>query len=193
MGNKTTLWKIVSTLLLSLCIISGGLFISSNNQSRTAIREKDKKIDSVTKQNQMLTEQYETLYKQKNGTANEPLVNAANTLFGSIFNYDTGKDTIKDRREKAGRFTTEQALESIFPKEATTYDASVQTVSKMKGDPQIYFEPSNDKTQNVLVIVENSIIIAGSDPQEAKFMYQLAYDPAKNRFVAIKNLGTLNE
>ena len=193
MEKKIFIMKIISGACI-FCLVGMLVFyITLVNSTNKIIGDKDQKISTLTKQNKELDNKYNELYEQKNGNANEQLVLATKGVFSSIFNYDTKKDTIKDRREKARKFTTEEALETIFPKEATSYNASVQTVSKLKGEPQIFYAPTNDKKQKVLIVVDNAITIAGSDPQEATFMYRAEFDPVKNQFVSLKNAGTLNE
>ena len=193
MEKKIFIMKIISGACIFCFVGMLVFYITLVNSTNKIIGEKDQKISTLTKQNKELDNKYNELYEQKNGNANEQLVLATKGVFSSIFNYDTKKDTIKDRREKAGKFTTEEALETIFPKEATSYNASVQTVSKLKGEPQIFYAPTNDKKQKVLIVVDNAITIAGSDPQEATFMYRAEFDPVKNQFVSLKNAGTLNE
>lgn len=193
MEKKIFIMKIISGACIFCFVGMLVFYITLVNSTNKIIGEKDQKISTLTKQNKELDNKYNELYEQKNGNANEQLVLATKGVFSSIFNYDTKKDTIKDRREKARKFTTEEALETIFPKEATSYNASVQTVSKLKGEPQIFYAPTNDKKQKVLIVVDNAITIAGSDPQEATFMYRAEFDPVKNQFVSLKNAGTLNE
>lgn len=193
MEKKIFIMKIISGACIFCFVGMLVFYITLVNSTNKIIGEKDQKISTLTKQNKELHNKYNELYEQKNGNANEQLVLATKGVFSSIFNYDTKKDTIKDRRENASKFTTEEALETIFPKEATSYNASVQTVSKLKGEPQIFYAPTNDKKQKVLIVVDNAITIAGSDPQEATFMYRAEFDPVKNQFVSLKNAGTLNE
>ena len=193
MEKKIFIMKIISGACIFCFVGMLVFYITLVNSTNKIIGDKDQKISTLTKQNKELDNKYNELYEQKNGNANEQLVLATKGVFSSIFNYDTKKDTIKDRREKARKFTTEEALETIFPKEATSYNASVQTVSKLKGEPQIFYAPTNDKKQKVLIVVDNAITIAGSDPQEATFMYRAEFDPVKNQFVSLKNAGTLNE
>ena len=193
MEKKIFIMKIISGACIFCFAGMLVFYITLVNSTNKIIGDKDQKISTLTKQNKELDNKYNELYEQKNGNANEQLVLATKGVFSSIFNYDTKKDTIKDRREKARKFTTEEALETIFPKEATSYNASVQTVSKLKGEPQIFYAPTNDKKQKVLIVVDNAITIAGSDPQEATFMYRAEFDPVKNQFVSLKNAGTLNE
>ena len=193
MEKKIFIMKIISGACIFCFAGMLVFYITLVNSTNKIIGDKDQKISTLTKQNKALDNKYNELYEQKNGNANEQLVLATKGVFSSIFNYDTTKDSIKDRREKARKFTTEEALETIFPKEATSYNASVQTISKLKGEPQIFYAPTNDKKQQVLIIVDNAITIAGSDPQEATFMYRAEFDPVKNQFVSLKNAGTLNE
>lgn len=193
MEKKIFIMKIISGACIFCFVGMLVFYITLVNSTNKIIGEKDQKISTLTKQNKELDNKYNELYEQKNGNANQQLVLATKGVFSSIFNYDTKKDTITDRREKARKFTTEEALETIFPKEATSYNASVQTVSKLKGEPQIFYAPTNDKKQKVLIVVDNAITIAGSDPQEATFMYRAEFDPVKNQFVSLKNAGTLNE
>uniref|UniRef100_UPI002FDB62C2 hypothetical protein n=1 Tax=Lactococcus formosensis TaxID=1281486 RepID=UPI002FDB62C2 len=168
-------------------------YITLVNSTNKIIGDKDQKISTLTKQNKALDSKYNELYKQKNDNANEQLLKATNGVFSSLFDYDTKKDSIKDRREKASKFTTEEALEAILPKEATTYNASVKSVSKIKGKPQVYFEPSSDKKQKVLVIIDNEIVIDNNYPTEAKWQYEATFDTDKNVFVELKMLGELQQ
>lgn len=193
MEKKTIILKVVRGVVYAACVILAVSFVRYVDNANKIVDKKDQEITALTKQNKALDSKYNELYEQKNGNANKQLVLATKGVFSSIFNYDTKKDTIKDRREKASKFTTGQALESIFPKETTSYSASVQTISKLKDDPQIFYAPTNEQNQKVLIIVDNAITIAGSDPQEATFMYHAEFDPVKNQFVSLKNAGTLNE
>ena len=174
-------------MILAVCFVR---YVDSANK---ATDKKDQEIATLTKQNKALDSKYNELYEQKNGNANQQLVLATNGVFSSLFDYDTKKISIADRREKASQFTTDEALEAIFPKQKNAYNASVQTISKLKEQPQIFYAPTNDKTQKVLIIVENEVTIQGSDKIGAKFMYQAEFDPIANKFVSLKNAGTLNE
>src|SRR5574337_824149 len=193
MEKKIFIMKIIS----GACIFcfDGMLvfYITLVNSTNKIIGDKDQKISTLTKENKALVSKYNELYKQKNDNANEQLLKATNVVFSSLFDYDTKKDSIKDRREKASKFTTEEALEAILPKEATTYNASVKSVSKIKGKPQVYFEPSSDKKQKVLVIIDNEIVIDNNYPTEAKWQYEATFDTDKNVFVELKMLGELQQ
>lgn len=193
MEKKTGLWQMISGFFIIISIGAIGILFYVTHQTKLSVQDRDQKISILTKQNKTLDSKYNELYEQKNGNANQQLVLATNGVFSSLFDYDTKKISIADRREKASQFTTDEALEAIFPKQKNAYNASVQTISKLKEQPQIFYAPTNDKTQQVLIIVENEVTIQGSDKIGAKFMYQAEFDPIANKFVSLKNAGTLNE
>lgn len=193
MEKKIFIMKIISGACIFCFVGMLVFYITLVNSTNKIIGDKDQKISTLTKQNKALDSKYNELYEQKNGNANQQLVLATNGVFSSLFDYDTKKISIADRREKASQFTTDEALEAIFPKQKNAYNASVQTISKLKEQPQIFYAPTNDKTQKVLIIVENEVTIQGSDKIGAKFMYQAEFDPIANKFVSLKNAGTLNE
>ena len=193
MEKKTIILKAVHVIAYVACVILAVCFVRYVDSANKATDKKDQEIATLTKQNKALDSKYKELYEQKNGNANQQLVLATNGVFSSLFDYDTKKISIADRREKASQFTTDEALEAIFPKQKNAYNASVQTISKLKEQPQIFYAPTNDKTQKVLIIVENEVTIQGSDKIGAKFMYQAEFDPIANKFVSLKNAGTLNE
>ncbi len=193
MEKKTIILKAVHVIAYVACVILAVCFVRYVDSANKATDKKDQEIATLTKQNKALDSKYNELYEQKNGNANQQLVLATNGVFSSLFDYDTKKISIADRREKASQFTTDEALEAIFPKQKNAYNASVQTISKLKEEPQIFYAPTNNKTQKVLIIVENEVTIQGSDKIGAKFMYQAEFDPIANKFVSLKNAGTLNE
>lgn len=193
MEKKTIILKAVHVIAYVACVILAVCFVRYVDSANKATDKKDQEIATLTKQNKALDSKYNELYEQKNGNANQQLVLATNGVFSSLFDYDTKKISIADRREKASQFTTNEALEAIFPKQKNAYNASVQTISKLKEQPQIFYAPTNDKTQKVLIIVENEVTIQGSDKIGAKFMYQAEFDPIANKFLSLKNAGTLNE
>ena len=193
MEKKTIILKAVNVIVYVACVILAVCFVRYVDSANKTTDKKDQEIATLTKQNKTLDSKYNELYEKKNGNANQQLVLATNGVFSSLFDYDTKKISIADRREKASQFTTDEALEAIFPKQKNAYNASVQTISKLKEEPQIFYAPTNNKTQKVLIIVENEVTIQGSDKIGAKFMYQAEFDPLANKFVSLKNAGTLNE
>lgn len=193
MENKTRLWQMISGCFIIISICSIGILLYVTHQTKLSVQDRDLKITALTKQNKALDSKYSELYEQKNGNANKQLVLATNGLFSSLLEYNTKQDTIKSRREKALKFASDKALETVLPKEATTYNASVQSVSKIKGKPQIYFEPSNAKKQKVLVIIDNEIVIDNNYPTEAKWQYEATFDTDKNAFIELKMLGELQQ
>ena len=193
MEKKTIILKAVNVIVYVACVILAVCFVRYVDSANKTTDKKDQEIATLTKQNKTLDSKYNELYEKKNGNANQQLVLATNGVFSSLFDYDTKKISIADRREKASQFTTDEALEAILPKQKNAYNASVQTISKLKEQPQIFYAPTNNKTQKVLIIVENEVTIQGSDKIGAKFMYQAEFDPLANKFVSLKNAGTLNE
>lgn len=193
MEKKTIILKALNVIVYVACVILAVCFVRYVDSANKTTDKKDQEIATLTKQNKTLDSKYNELYEKKNGNANQQLVLATNGVFSSLFDYDTKKISIADRREKASQFTTDEALEAIFPKQKNAYNASVQTISKLKEEPQIFYAPTNNKTQKVLIIVENEVTIQGSDKIGAKFMYQAEFDPIANKFVSLKNAGTLNE
>lgn len=182
--------KIVRWIVYIIFIILAIVFAFHSNKN---IDKKNQEILSLEKKLETKNKEYDNLYEEKNGNANRQLVIATKGVFTSIFNYDTEKDSIKDRMKKASKFTTEKALKDIFPNEKASYNTSVKTTSKLKEDPKIYYSATSKNVQKVLIIVENETSIQGSEKLSAKFMYEAEFDPIKNVFISLKNAGTLNE
>lgn len=193
MQENVTVWKriclIVAIICFVLLIVSNGIHVEGEKE----VQKQEAKIEELVLKVKEVNERYEQLSTQKNNTENEMLVHAATEVFSSLFNYDSAKDTLKERREKAREFVSEEALEEIFPKEATSYQASVQSVSRIDEPIAIYYSATKDKRQNVFILIKNTVSIAGSTPQEAQFTYRAEYDSLRNQFVSIKSMGTLNE
>lgn len=116
MEKKIFIMKIISGACIFCFVGMLVFYITLVNSTNKIIGDKDQKIVTLTKENKALDSKYNELYKQKNDNANEQLLKATNVVFSSLFDYDTKKDSIKDRREKASKFTTEEALEAIYPK-----------------------------------------------------------------------------
>ncbi|MGC3362563.1 hypothetical protein ACPTGY_13970, partial [Enterococcus faecalis] len=108
-------------------------------EGKKETQRQEEKIEVLEGNIKKANQRYEQLSAQKNNTQNDSLVHAATAVFSSLFNYDSEKDTLKERREKAREFVSEEALEEIFPKEATSYQASVQSVSRIHEPIAIYY------------------------------------------------------
>ena len=163
MEKKIFIMKIISGACIFCFVGMLVFYITLVNSTNKIIGDKDQKISTLTKQNKALDSKYNKLYKQKNDNANEQLLKATNGVFSSLFDYDT------------------------------TNNASVKSISKIKGKPQVYFEPSSDKKQKVLVIIDNEIVIDNNYPTEAKWQYEATFDTDKNVFVELKMLGELQQ
>ncbi|MGL9757233.1 hypothetical protein [Enterococcus sp. DIV2324] len=151
------------------------------------------KESDVVETNQQLTDQLDTLNTEKNGTANDALTDSARDLFSTAFDYCTERkeDSVKNRKEKALKIATEKAVDGLFPKDAASGNPSVKTTSRLKGDPEVYLMPSNDKQLTALVIVHYAVSIADSEDQTGSFMYKVKYDSTENRFTSIENAGVV--
>lgn len=193
MQENVTVWKriclIVAIICFALLIVSIGIHVEGKKE----VQKKEAKVEELALKVKEVNKRYEQLSAQKNNTENEMLVHAATEVFSSLFNYDSEKDTLKERREKAREFVSEEALEEIFPKEATSYQASVQSVSWIDEPIAIYYSATQDKRQTVFILIKNTVSIAGSTPQETQFTYRAEYDSLRNQFVSIKSMGTLND
>lgn len=141
-----------------------------------------------------LSTEYDQLYQEKNGQANEHLLAAANELFSYTSEYDTSKkeDSIANRKKKAEKLTTRAALETLFPKDTDKGVSTITSVSKIEGNegkPEVYLMSSDEKEVKALILVQYSISIAGSEKIEGSSMYKTTFDPRTQLFTEIKNLG----
>ncbi|AYQ24268.1 MULTISPECIES: hypothetical protein [Enterococcus] len=193
MQENVTVWKRICLIVASICLVMIIVVIGIHVEGKKERQRQEEKIEVLEGNIKKANQRYEQLSAQKNNTQNDSLVHAATAVFSSLFNYDSEKDTLKERREKAREFVSEEALEEIFPKEATSYQASVQSVSRIHEPIAIYYSAIKDKKQNVFILIKNTVSIAGSTPQEAQFTYRAEYDPLRNQFVSIESMGTLNE
>ncbi|MDA9469894.1 hypothetical protein [Enterococcus sp. 5H] len=152
--------------------------------------EKQKKAEEEVAE---LTNQVEKLYVERNGTANEQLEIATKELFSMVYNYRTDReeDSVKERKNKARTLTSEKALNSLFPEDAETIVPSISTVSVLEGTPEIYLMPSNEKELTALIVVPYSVSIAGSEKQTGTFMYKAIFNPERNQFTQIENVGSV--
>lgn len=191
MADRTFIGQVLRGLAYFALVGVSASFALYAVHTHGALEEKDQTIVQLQQENSEIQGRYKDLYEQKNTTSNHSLVAATNGVFSGLFDYDTSKDSIKDRRDRAGQFTTENALEDIFPSEANEYNPSVTTVSKLASPPQIFFNPNDSDLQDVLIIIDNDISIAGSDKMSTTFMYKAQFSPQEQKFVSIKNAGTL--
>ncbi|MEI5995627.1 hypothetical protein [Candidatus Enterococcus mansonii] len=155
------------------------------------LKKKESEVAELTDQ---LSQQVDTLYTEKNGTANDDLTTAAKELFSTVFDYCTEReeDNVKARKDKALELGTKKAVDGLFPKDAASSNPSVKTTSHLKGDPEVYLMPSNDKQLTALVVVHYAVSIAGSEDQPGTFMYKVKFDSTENQFTSVENAGVIN-
>lgn len=157
------------------------------------------KGESIRLENEVsqLTGDYDQLYKEKNGQANEKLLSVANELFSYLYDYDTSKknDSIADRKKKAAKLTTESALNTLFPRDADQGAYTVTSVSKIEGNegkPEVYLMSSDDKEIQALILVTYSVSIAGSEKIDGSNMFKAKFNPKNQEFIEMKNLGQIS-
>lgn len=193
-----TIIQWVTMVLLLVAIIS---FYSSNQKLKEKNNRLETKIETLTqdessikKEYRQLWDNYETLYTEKNGTANEALLTTTAELFSTVFNYRSEKeeDSVKARKERAAQYATNQALNGLFPKNSEDIVATVATVSKMGKEPEVFVMSSDEKALKALVVIDYSVSIAGSEAQKGTFMYKISFDPERNQVTQVKNLGEIN-
>ncbi|MGX2947079.1 hypothetical protein [Enterococcus alishanensis] len=153
---------------------------------------KDKNTEATNRVSE-LSEQYDRLYAEKNGTANEQLLSASKKLFSAVYNYDTSdeKQSVASRKNEASAITSEGALEALFPKDADTIAYSVTTVSTLDSNPECYLMSSDDSNLKALVVIKNTISIADSENLSDSYIYRVVFDTTRNQFVEITSLGNV--
>ncbi|MBO0460953.1 hypothetical protein JZO83_04255 [Enterococcus sp. DIV1298c] len=151
-----------------------------------------KQSENNLKQNiEVLTDDYDKLYKEKNGTANEELILAANVLFASIYNYDTSRPdgNIIVRKDKAKEAATDKVVDSMFPKDSSETVTTVDTVSRLTKDPEVYLMSSDSRQLQALVVVDYEVSIAESSELTGHYMYRITYNNHMEKIDSIQNVG----
>lgn len=200
MTDYSTIAKIATPILV-IVLLFGGIFFYSTNQSNHAeinqlkqeVKKQKANESEAREETNQLSKEVESIRTEKKETVNDQLTSAANDLFFTVFTYDTEikDDSISKRKERAKKYANDQALNGLFPVDADQNNYTVQTSSKLKGSPELYIEPSNDKEITALVIVHYAISIAGSDDQKGTFMYKVQYSTTNKQFTSIKNVGEI--
>ncbi|MGM0285753.1 MULTISPECIES: hypothetical protein [unclassified Enterococcus] len=138
-----------------------------------------------------LTNEYDKLYKEKNGTAQEELIMAVKVLFASIFDYDTSKadGNIIVRKDKAKEAATDKVIEYLFPEESSKTPTTVDSVSRQTKDPEVYLMSSDSRQLQALVVVNYEVSIAGSESIAGNYMYKITYNNEIQKINSIENVG----
>lgn len=201
MENISNRIKVIVGILLVLLLLTGMFTLLNDNhekaqsikelqQQNTSLKGNESKLSMKYTQ---LSEQYDALNKEKNGSANEGLLTATNELFKNVYNYDTSKktDSVVSRKENSKQFANAATLDLLFSKDADKLTPTVTTVSKLESTPEVYRMSSDEKNLTALVLVNYSLSIAGSEKQDGSFMYKMTFDPALKQITAIKNVGEI--
>lgn len=190
MENK--FFKILSGIFgVALLIALVALFATSIS-ANMKLNEKNTSISQLSAENQKIKKQNEEAQKAGQGKVDEQIEKSTKGILNAFLVYDTKHVTVKEQRDEAGKYMTEEALEQNIKKVAKDYKASVSSVSKIKGSPDIYIQPTKDNLQKVLVVVDQEMVI-DNYPTEASWQYVGTFDKKKNIFVDFHVLGELNK
>ncbi|MDQ6112741.1 hypothetical protein [Enterococcus gallinarum] len=138
-----------------------------------------------------LSNKYDELYKEKNGTANKELIMAVKILFASIYDYDTSKadGDIIVRKDKAKEGATDKVVEYLFPEDSSKTTTTVDSVSRQTKDPEVYLMSSDSRQLQALVVVDYEVSIAGSNNLTGHYMYKVTYNNELKKINSIENVG----
>jgi len=200
MIKKFSLTQLVTLLMMGVILFLGTSLY--NQQQRQTFEEKQHQTETkkltekearTNERMKQLSDQYDKLFAEKNGTENEVLLAATKTLFSAVYTYDTSdkKQSVFHRKNEASKVANDSALEALFPKDADTITASVTTVSTLDHAPECYIMSANDREVKALVVVKNTIKIAEGDQLTDSYIYKIIYDASRNQFVEIVSLGNI--
>ena len=197
MSEKWSKFLVVPLIILA----SATLFFFNQSQEKEQKNEKQKEelvsyqgeIKALKTDLSNAKSSYQSLYEEKNGTANDALLTATKDTFSLVFDYDTSeeKDSVMNRKRAAEAYTSNNALSTLFPENADEITPSVTTKSALENDPEVYVMSSNDSEVKALVLITYSISIAGSEKQLGHMMYQITFNPLENQLTDIKNMGEI--
>ena len=189
---ENNFFKILSGIFgVALLIAVVALFATSISANMN-LNEKYTSISKLSTENQKIKKQNEEAQKAGQGKVDEQIEKSTKGILNAFLVYDTKHVTVKEQRDEAGKYMTEEALEQNIKKVAKDYKASVSSVSKIKGSPDIYIQPTKDNLQKVLVVVDQEMVI-DTYPTEVSWQYVGTFDKKKNIFVDFHVLGELNK
>ena len=156
------------------------------------LQESNKK--ELNQEIEKITNQYDNLYKEKHGLANEKLLKASEKLFSNVVVYDTEKkeDSISERKKRTQSLAEPAAVEALFPKDADKGVATVSTVSAFDNPPEVYLLSSDDKEVKALVWIDYSVSFAEGESQKGTILYKVQFNQMTEKFESVQNLGTVN-
>ncbi|MCT1183169.1 hypothetical protein EFL99_07910 [Lactococcus lactis] len=189
---ENNFFKILSGIFGVALLIAVVALFATSISANIKLNEKNTSISQLSAENQKIKKQNEEAQKAGQGKVDEQIEKSTKGILNAFLVYDTKHVTVKEQRDEAGKYMTEEALEQNIKKVAKDYKASVSSVSKIKGSPDIYIQPTKDNLQKVLVVVDQEIVI-DNYPTEASWQYVGTFDKKKNIFVDFHVLGELNK
>ncbi|MEQ7203703.1 hypothetical protein [Lactococcus lactis] len=189
---ENNFFKILSGIFGVALLIAVVALFATSISANMKLNEKNTTISKLSAENQKIKKQNEEAQKAGQGKVDEQIEKSTKGILNAFLVYDTKHVTVKEQRDEAGKYMTEEALEQNIKKVAKDYKASVSSVSKIKGSPDIYIQPTKDNLQKVLVVVDQEIVI-DNYPTEASWQYVGTFDKKKNIFVDFHVLGELNK
>nr|WP_032398662.1 hypothetical protein [Lactococcus lactis] len=190
MENK--FFKILSGVFGVALLIAVVALFATSISANMKLNEKNTSISKLSAENQKIKKQNEEAQKAGQGKVDEQIEKSTKGILNAFLVYDTKYVTVKEQRDEAGKYMTEEALEQNIKKVAKDYKASVSSVSKIKGSPDIYIQPTKDNLQKVLVVVDQEMVI-DTYPTEVSWQYVGTFDKKKNIFVDFHVLGELTK
>lgn len=189
---ENNFFKILSGIFGVALLIAVVALFATSISANMKLNEKNTSISQLSAENQKIKKQNEEAQKAGQGKVDEQIEKSTKGILNAFLVYDTKHVTVKEQRDEAGKYMTEEALEQNIKKVAKDYKASVSSVSKIKGSPEIYIQPTKDNLQKVLVVVDQEMVI-DTYPTEASWQYVGIFDKKKNIFVDFHVLGELTK
>lgn len=189
---ENNFFKILSGIFGVALLIAVVALFATSISANMKLNEKNTSISKLSAENQKIKMQNEEAQKAGQGKVDEQIEKSTKGILNAFLVYDTKHVTVKEQRDEAGKYMTEEALEQNIKKVAKDYKASVSSVSKIKGSPDIYIQPTKDNLQKVLVVVDQEMVI-DTYPTKASWQYVGTFDKKKNIFVDFHVLGELNK
>ena len=189
---ENNFFKILSGIFGVALLIAVVALFATSISANMKLNEKNTSISKLSAENQKIKMQSEEAQKAGQGKVDEQIEKSTKGILNAFLVYDTKHVTVKEQRDEAGKYMTEEALEQNIKKVAKDYKASVSSVSKIKGSPDIYIQPTKDNLQKVLVVVDQEMVI-DNYPTEASWQYVGTFDKKKNIFVDFHVLGELTK
>lgn len=155
------------------------------------VKVQKEEINQTKQHLEALTKRYQKLYKEKNGAAKENLSTITQKLFTELYNYDTDKQTIEERKKRISEYVSEDVLKRMFPSRAETHTQTAQTISKLTKAPTVYFKSSDSNELLALIEVHFEFSVGGGEVQRGAYLYQITYDQFNDRIIGYLPLADI--